>query len=680
MSLLQQEPTSEVIDIAEHFLNHYYKDEIAELATSDKDTLLIDWMDIDQWDENEADDVITNYPDKQEVYAQAANKVDLPHPPQPDRITVAFVNLPDRVVFDPLSATKGDLAGNIIGIRGDLAKATVPKEQLTEFVFTCRCGNEEWLEADSWQEPPKCPSCESRRMDIDSDRCNFEDYQRIRVQTRPDNRGEIRDQHIDAEVRGGLVWHGSEVGLLGRTGDSVTVYGELVREQTDEKSRIYDLRLDAHWVEFNTDEKELQPATFKDEFEAYADREDAVDLFAESLVPELYATDEWDAALELLVAYLFGCPRVSLPQGPTYRGDIHGLIISDYGMGKSMVNEAVAEFSPKCIKEAVTGMSSDVGLLAAAVEDDFAGGGWSLEPGILVRGNGGHVILDEIDKADVNLERMNNALEGEQVVDVNKAGQRATFDSKVGLLATGNPVDSRFDAHTPVAEQLDVDPSLLSRFDGIVTMRDETDEETDYEIAQTAGESFLEAFEADHGNRTELERLDRHIDAEVGRNWIHYARENVFPTPRADQVERISEWYSTEIRKFNEEHGGQADDMPVPATPRDVMATLRFAIAFSRVRLADEVLDACVERAMDLGRMVIGQRFGPDGNARPHEAQTQYDGIEAVKYAIRTQGPLTYDDLKDETGLDDPTLEEYVQKLKDQGLIMEPSTGEYRWV
>jgi len=239
-----------------------------------------------------------------------------------------------------------------------------------------------------------------------------------------------------------------------------------------------------------------------------------------------------------------------------------------------MVNSAVAMYSPKCIKESVTGMSSDVGLLAAAVDDDFGEGGWTLEPGILVRANGGHVILDEIDKTDADLERMNDALEGEQIVDVNKAGQSASFKSRVGLLATGNPEDSRFTQGVPVSQELDIDRSLLSRFDGIVTMRDTADEEQDGFIAETQGMSYVEAQEYVHGDREELDMLDRVVEPEVGRAWIAHARDCVNPLLRPEHVETIREWYAEEVRQLNHDfENGNGGDMPVPVSARKVQDT-----------------------------------------------------------------------------------------------------------
>lgn len=659
------------------FYRDYYAEEIGELAQhypNERDTLDLSWKDLRTYDEDMANAFLANPDQSTDELEEALAKYDLP-------IDIDFtpsvrvIDLPESYIYSPIEAVEQNPEG-YIGIRGNLHKVTSPLEKITEAAWVCqKCGTMTHVPCvDELQKPYQCEGIQESHkgvFQLNTQQSTFTDYSKIRIQTPPDERGKLQDEYIDGMVEGPLVWDYSEVGLVGRSGEDCVVYGTIDLEQ--ESDNLFTEYVDVDAIEFVDDRDELDPTQYKTDFQAIAEREDAVDAFAESLVPGLYATDEWEVGLELLVAYLFGSPRVSIPEGPTYRGDIHALIISDYGMAKSMVNEAIAEFSPTCIKESVTGMSSDVALLAAAVEDDFAGGGWSLQPGILVQANGGHVILDEIDKADVDLERMNNALEGEQVVDVNKAGQRATFDSKVGLLATGNPEDSRFDRTRPIPDQINIDPSLLSRFDGIVTMEDTTDTEKDTNVASTAGKTYLEAFEVQYDNREDVDQLDREITPELGRNWIHYARENVFPTPTESQIEDIAEWYATEIRSLN----GNNEDMPVPATARVVMATIRFSLAFARVHLREQVHDSDVERAKSLTKQLVGQTFS-GGVARPHE--TQGSKMDRLKHAIREDGPIHFDELYDRIDIGYQELETRIQKMKDQGQIMEPKNQTYREV
>ena len=685
---------SDTVRLAADFLGAYATDEISDLAAAypSRKEFEVDWSDMLRFDTDLAEDYLDN-PDTVSAWLESAVEYAVVPNVELTDTTVRVVGLNDSDIYRPLQLVKQRPDG-YIGVAGDLAKVTEPKPEADVIAYECqRCGTPNHIpqSGENAQEPRECQGCERqgpfRPLMSESE---FVDYAKIRVEMPPDETGDLQREYIDGVVRGDLVWGGhDEHGIVARSGDSVTVYGTVEYRQQDgngKNDRLFEPYLDVRAIEFDTDADDTDIEAHREEFETVAAQDDAVDVFAGSLVPELYATDAWEHGLELLVAYLFAAPRIDVPAGPTYRGDIHALFISDYGMGKSMVNSAVAMFSPKCIKESVTGMSSDVGLLAAAVEDDFAGGSWTLKPGILVRANGGHVILDEIDKTDANLERMNDALEGEQVVDVNKAGQSATFKSRVGLLATGNPENSRFDAEVPNSQQLNIDKSLLSRFDGIVLMEDRADPDQDAAIAETQLESYLEGQEVEYGDREELDSLAREVEPDVGRAWIAHARDEVHPILSRDHFERITEWYAEEVRQLNNDYG-DADDMPVPANARSVMATIRFSVAFARVHLREKVADEDVERAMRLSKALIGQNFDGDKFVAAESQKTprtQDERVQSVRDLIDefdegdgapveellTAAQNRYDMAPAKT-------EKEIQKLLDKGAAYEPQTDHY---
>jgi len=692
------------------FWETYYGEQVAELAQNypaDKRHLTIEWGDLLRYDVDLAEDYLKAPDTIDQMLRNALEDMPIPAGSKLDGaaiqsdIDIRVVGLNDEDIYTPMEVIRDadSIDQEYIGVKGELAKVTQPQKEAQQVAFECvRCGTNTIVPqtGDDFQEPHECSGCERQgpfQVLPDHEQTVFNHHVRVRTETPPDRRGELQNDSIDGDVRGDLVWSGGEdFGLAARSGDSVIVYGTVEKQQITEgrsKTCHFEEYLDIQAIEFDEDSDDVDIEEHRPRFEQLAERDDAVDVFADSIAPGLYATPEWECALEALVAYLFGSPRIDVPEGPTIRGDIHVLIVSDYGMGKSMVNEAVADFSPDCIKESVTGMSSDVGLLAAAVEDDFGDGQWTLEPGILVRANGGHVILDEIDKTDADLERMNDALEGEQRIDVNKAGQSATFNSRVGLLATGNPVESRFDKSTPISQQLGIDQSLLSRFDAIVTMEDSANREKDSRIAETQAMSYVEAQEYEFGDRDEFDHLDRVVEPDVGRAWIAEARRHVTPTLAREHVETIRDWYADEIRtlneQFNDDGGG---DMPVPASARSVMDTIRFAVAFARVNLRDEVAQADVERAMELTETLVGQTF--DGSTGQFQSErtkggSQDDRISQVKAIVRDlegEHPADLDDVLTEAqeriNLSVSKTEDYVEQLKTKGKLYEPGGGKLR--
>lgn len=667
------------------FYHDYYAEAIAEYVQSDRDDLRLSWKDVYSWDSDLANDWLTN-PDTVSEWFQSALRQYDTHAEFVKDATVALVDLPETAVHHP-GEIRNEHGGQYVGIHGDLSRITTPSDFAETLAFECeRCGTPNHVPQgrDSIQEPYECKGCERQGpFSILDHQSEFVDYSKVRIETPAEYAGTNGSASIDGFVTGDLVEYGHEDGLIQRAGDRATVYGVIERvpkTQGNKKKPLFERRFRVESIEFETEDETIDVEEHRETFEELAERDDAVELFKQSLAPELFATDAWQAALELGVAYLFGAPRLDIDGGPTYRGDIHALLVTDYGMGKSTFNDGIESFSPKCINKSATGLSSDVGLLAAAVKDDFGDGQWTIKPGILVRGNGGHVILDEIDKPDAELARMNDALEGAQKIDIEKAGQSATYQSRVGLLATGNPEDSRYSKHEAVATQIGIDETLLSRFDGIVTMRDEADEDTDAEIAERIVEGIVEASEHANNERDEFDVLNRPVELSTGRAWIQHARENVTPTASKEQLVEIADWYANEVRQLNksfaDDEGGEGADMPVPVTARVVENTYRFAAAFARLHLHDEIQQSDVERAKSLSKQLVSQSWDGDRFV-PMGQQSQKDTADEVLDTIRQMDMPTVSDVADRVNADYSEVDHRVTKLLQSGELMQPK-GEGR--
>jgi replicative DNA helicase Mcm len=615
----------------QEFLNSYYKDEIGQLAVEypERSSLWIDHADLYQFNADLAIDLIENPDQIIEGFEDAVPGVDIPVDVTLDGVTVRVYNLSESNIVSP-GELRTDHADEYKGVKGVLDRVTTTSDLPERICFNCkRCGSPTYIEQsvgqDDMQEPHECSACERQGpFEIESKNSEWSDYAKLRVKSPPDTSESKRGQ-IEGYVLNELIDYGAEKGLIERAGEPVTIYGKIERVQKSgrgENSLLFDHFVQVRAVEFDRDDETVDVEEHKDEFQRIAAEPDAVDKFAESIAPNLHVTDAWNAAMEFAVAYLFGAPRINIPKGPTYRGDLHFLIISDYGMGKSDFSNDIEAYSPKCIKKSTTALSSGVGLTAAAVEDDFGEGAWTIKPGLLVRANGGHLILDEIDKGPDELTDMNDALEGEQVVDVEKAGKSVTYDSKTAVMALGNPVDGRFDQHEAINEQLGISESLLSRFDGIVTMEDQADEEQDKAIAETFGKAYTEAQQAEYDEETDLEILDREVPVDVGQAWVKYARENINPILSYEQFQELEDWYASEVRQLNHTFGSNEDgaDMPVPATVRVIGSVVKMSIAFARARLQAEVQPQQIERAKKLGKQLVknnwnGENFDASGGA-----------------------------------------------------------------
>jgi len=411
----------------------------------------------------------------------------------------------------------------------------------------------------------------------------------------------------------------------------------------------------------------------------WANRDDAIETFNQNIDPSLVVTDGWDGALEMATAWLFGAPRVDPENGDTIRGDLHMLFVSDPGMNKSDFAAKLADLSPKALQKDSEGMSSEVALTAAATRDGFGDDSWSIEPGAGPKANGGHLILDEIDKGpDGFLNGMHSPLEGDQTLNVEKAGQEATLATRFGFLALGNPTDGRFDPYEPIADQVDLHAALMSRFDLICTMTDEPDKSADREIATGVLDSIDESARLDHGDLdiSEAESVAGKVPRDVMKAWVQLAREEIKPMMTEAAKQALAEYY-VDTRGLNDD-----EDNTPPVTARTLAAGWRIAAAYARVELSDTIDKHHAERAIDTSKRIVKNNLDPetgtwDANRTTEAPSSQEERMTAIKNAV-SHDALTTEEIVDKTGVSESNVSHAIEKLKQQGELYEPETGHYR--
>ncbi len=500
-----------------------------------------------------------------------------------------------------IRAIREEDLGHFLGLDAIVRKTTEVRPQIRDAVFLClACKNEVHELQEEWSpvftEPIECPHCGKpagrTRFRLVPEHSTYIDSQRIEVQENPE------------KLKGGAHPQGLTVllteDLAGRVipGNRVVVNGilkGLPRAATGRtgtlRSTVFDLLLLGNSLEFQQREYDEIPISEEEERLIVSFRGDPniLDRIVLSLAPTIKGMEEEKVAIAL---QLFGGVEKRHPDGIRVRGDIHVLLVGDPGTAKSQLLRYIADVAPRGVYTSGKGATA-AGLTAAAVKDDFGGGRWVLEAGMLVLADGGIAVVDELDKmTPEDRSAMHEALE-QQTVSIAKAGITATLNARCPVLAAANPKFGRFTPDRTIAEQIDLPPTLLSRFDVIYSIQDRPDSDRDRVLANRILHSHQEAETRDAPVLDDLPTRSgaAPFSPDLLRKYISWARRNVRPVLSDDALAVIENFY-VEVRKQGEE-----PNSPVPITARQLEALVRLSEASARARLSSRVEMADAERA-----------------------------------------------------------------------------------
>ena len=375
----------------------------------------------------------------------------------------------------------------------------------------------------------------------------------------------------------------------------------------------------------------------------------------------------------------------------------HNFVANDVFVHNSQLLRYVHRIAPRSVYTTGKGTTT-AGLTATAVRDEIDGR-WTLEAGALVLADKGIALVDEIDKMRrEDRSALHEALE-QQTVSIAKAGINAILRARCALLAAANPKHGRFNRYEPLVEQIDLSPTLLSRFDLIFILTDEPDEKKDELLARHVldvhelGER-LEQSKVNPINpsivEAKAEKIKPAIEPELLRKYIAYAKKTVFPVLTKEAKDKIVEFYkSLRAMAKSDEHES------IPITARQLEALIRLAEASARVRLSNEVTVEDAERAIRIFKKSLEQiAIDPETGkididyAFTGTSATQRDRIAIIKRIIEElekeheRGAPEEEILRraEERGISREKAEEILSKLRQKGEIYSPRYGYYRVV
>jgi replicative DNA helicase Mcm len=483
--------------------------------------------------------------------------------------------------------------GKMIGMEGVVRQASEVRPLVTNAKFECpSCGTIiSVLQIDKkFKEPSRC-SC-GRRGGFKEIAKDMVDAQVLTIEEASDNlHGGEQPKRMTIFLKEDLVDPNMEMRTT--PGSRVKIIGILKEIAISTGSGAMLTRFDLA-VESNNIipmEESFEDIDINDEDER-AIRELAADpelmkKMVDSIAPSIWGHREVKKALAF---QLFGGVKKTRSDGTKMRGDVHVLLVGDPGVAKSVMLGFISGVAPKA--RYVSGKSaSGAGLTATVVKDEILKG-WGLEAGAMVLANKGIVCIDEFDKMDEeDRSVMHEAME-QQTVTIAKATVQATLRSQTSVLAAANPKFGRFDPLQSIPKQVNLVPSLLSRFDAIFIMRDIPSRDNDEAIASHVLLEHKQAAKHDV------------IDNDLLKKYISYAKQKYDPVLSDEAILAMKEFY---VGLRNMPQIGDGPSKPIPIGARQLEAMVRLAEAHARMRLSEEVTVKDAIAAIDLVKSYLLQ-------------------------------------------------------------------------
>ena len=562
-----------------------YRELLIKQAAKSEPIIEVDIEDISAFDENLFQLILSNTSEALEELDKGASEVCEMLTRLKLRFQVSLTSQQRPISLRDLSS---DLVGQLIVVPGIVVSVSKPSTKITFVVARCRsCGHRHTQNQDPGlsgvdlprvcQGPQQVGRREKCPLDpfvIIPEECEYIDQQTLKMQERPEDvpTGEmprtvsaILDKYLVDKVT-----PGSRVTLVG----IFSVYGKKNNVAVRNSylrgvGVVIDQSEQGRYKHFYTiDDEEMFYSMSRDP--------DIYNKVAKSIAPSVFGNEDIKKAISCL---LFGGTRKLLPDGTRLRGDINVLLIGDPSTAKSQFLKFVARVAPIAVYTSGKG-SSAAGLTASVVRDSTSRE-FQLEGGAMVLADGGVVCIDEFDKMKPDDRvAIHEAME-QQTISVAKAGITTILNSRTSVLAAANPIHGSYDDLKMAQEQIDLQTTILSRFDCIFLVRDIRNEESDKAMAAHVVSLHM-------GNTIALEEQGE-IEINDLRKYIAFARSKCAPKLQEESMVLLQNHYVADRRK-------QANGA-FPITVRQLEAVIRISESLAKMSLSPIVTTAHVEEA-----------------------------------------------------------------------------------
>ncbi|CAD7698596.1 unnamed protein product [Ostreobium quekettii] len=521
-----------------------------------------------------------------------------------------------------MRAIGADRISKLVHIPGIIIAASKPKSKATYVTIQCKdCKAQQRLAVKPGMGgvilPRRCtlsdnnPGAERCSMDpfvVMSNQSKFVDQQTLKLQERPEDvpTGEmprnvilIVDRHLVDRVTPGM--RVNAVGIFsiyqahGAKAKQDSLGSLTVRQPY---IRVVGISEDEHMSLHGNisiaDEERIQ-------FMQFAALPDVHEKIFAMVAPEIFGHKSIKEAIACL---LFGGTRKKMVDNTFRRGDINVLLLGDPSTAKSQFLKFASKAAPIAVYTSGKG-SSAAGLTAAVVRDPQTRE-FYLEGGAMVLADNGIVCIDEFDKMRVeDRVAIHEAME-QQTISIAKAGITTMLKARTSVLAAANPPSGRYDDLKTAQENIDLQSTILSRFDLIFIVKDTRNVEKDRQIARHVLDVHrMASMQINDDRETPLfspsvskrQGADTPQNIDFLKRYAHYAKRHCTPQ-MSEEASRVLEAEYVSLRTEARRIADSGHGLAVPITMRQLEAIIRISESLARMQLSAVVDVRHVQKAL----------------------------------------------------------------------------------
>ena len=663
----------EIINLYKEFIEKEYLAELLEQSRSGRLFLTLDFNKISKFNIQLSENLLEIPEDNIKAVELAIEQFDLPGKSKGFQIHIK--NLPNSSK-KLISAKRSLDFEKLIAFEGVIRAKSAILSRLVTIKYECpSCGNQiTVIQRDTKIIAPTICGCGRKSKFKRLPNPRKIDIQKVEIEELSENvKGTSQPQRLKVLLKDWLIYPTHETKF--NPGAKVQIIGILkpmiIRERNGKESVDSDYILDAVHIE-NIEDEEIDLKIIEEEMKVInklSKDSNYIDKLKTSLFPTISGNDE---IKEGILIQLAGGVRKIDEDGTKTRGDIHILVIGDPGSGKSAMLQRIEKVVPHARVANGKG-ASGVGLTASVIKDDFVG--WTYAAGTLVLAHKNMAIIDEFDKMSPDdRDNIHEAME-QQTVTIAKANIQARLSCECSLLAGANPKFTRFDLYAKtIAEQINLPPSLVNRFDLIFPVKDIPEPKKDEKLANKIFDK--------HQKKKNLKVT---LDTPLLRKYINLAK-SIMPTITDKAKKSIIKYYL----KMRDMAAGENGIKSIPISARQLEGLIRLSEAYAKLRLSEEVCVCDAKKAIDIMEYYLREvafdketgkididRIGSDITA------SQRDKIGTIKLILlELEGKIgkniPIDDIVEkakEKGISEEDVEEAIEKIKRSGDAFEPRRG-----